>query len=99
MLKVDPMLCPNCKGAVERQGRGYYCQNCNLLFRPEKAKLSTQEMLEEPLLQIRALKRKLRVLGALMALSGVAFLLFMSVTPLFLVAGGLNLLIGIYLML
>jgi hypothetical protein len=109
MPKVDPTVCPNCKGPVERQGRDYYCENCNLVFRPEKAKVSTQELLEEPLAQIRALKRRLRVLGALMALYGIGLMLLAvsgssyvfgsALATLFFVGGLLFLAIGIYLIL
>ncbi len=57
----------------------------------------TRKQLEEPLKQIRRLKLKFRVVGALIALSGIAFLLMTSENRLLFIVGSLYILLGAFL--
>lgn len=95
-------VCPNCNSTVERQGKDYYCQKCNLLFFNQLTK-KTQEDLNEDVEtstgEIGKLKIKFKVLGALMVISGIIFLFESALSVLFVPLAIFYLLLGAYLFL
>ena len=94
-------VCPNCESSMERQGKDYYCPKCNLLFTSDTKK-SQKELtmdVETSSGEIGKLKTKFKVLGALMALSGVIFLFESALSILFVPLAIFYLLLGVYLIL
>jgi hypothetical protein len=92
-------VCPNCNSTVERRGKDYYCPSCNLLFNnpTKKSQEDLTEELEMSSGEIGKLKTKFKVLGGLMALSGVVFLFASTLSVLFVSLAIFYLLLGAYL--
>lgn len=82
-VKVEEAANPSVKPSGERQ--------------VQRSMDYTKMQLEEPLKQIRKLKLKFRVAGALIALSGFAFLTLSSVDSLYLLVGAFYILLGAFL--